>query len=199
MKLENIVDILLPKIIEEDSDDLEEKLFLKEYDILLSKHGEPFKVAIVGKLNQALLANVTLYILRMKITDNLKDNAINLYMYLKSDRGQLELSKLTLASIATKIINKKNLLNLDISTLNENIAQVVEKFHQEQKLYNEIYDAHMKIHNIHRNIDIKNKIKDFGICDMCRITPATHLRMDTWKPFEKGIPMCDECSAKIMF
>ena len=68
---------------------------LKEYDVLLSRHGEVFKVAIVGEITQKLLASETLYILRVKNKDKLQEKAINLYMYLKSDKGQLELAERT--------------------------------------------------------------------------------------------------------
>ncbi len=174
------------------------KNLLKEYDVLLSRNGEVFRVAIVGKITQKLLASETLYILRVKDKDKLQENAINLYMYLKSDKGQLELAERTKKS-TRKIINQKNLLALDLTTSSENIAQRVENFQKEQKQYSDISDALIEIHKIHQTFDDKNLSETLGTCKMCRKVPATHLRIDTNQPFKKGIPMCDKCSSNIMF
>jgi len=221
MRLTDITEILIPKIIKSEEGQevlvisqkdfsssgyttecgkllrIEEmtvsKNLLKEYDVLLSRHGEVFRVAIVGKITQKLLASETIYILRVKDKDKLKENAINLYMYLKSDKGQEEL-----ASIG-KSLNKKDLSDLDILVSATNTFQIVENFHKEQKLYSDISDAWIKIHKIHQTFNDKNSDKTLGTCKMCRKVPATHLRVDRWQPFKKGIPMCDKCSSNIMF
>ena len=171
---------------------------VKEYDVLLSRQGEPFKVAIIGKITQKLLASETLYILRVKNKDKLQEKAINLYMYLKSDKGQLELAERTKKS-TRKIINQKDLLALDLTISSENIAQRVENFQKEQKLHNNILDSWREIHKIHQVLDDKNSVETLGTCKMCRKVSATHLRVDTWQPFKRGIPMCDKCSSNIMF
>ncbi len=172
---------------------------LMEYDILLSKYGEPFEVAIVGKLHKYVVAREGMFILRVKETNNLKETAIALYMYLKSNKGQLELSKLALESVAGRLLNKKNLIELDMSSLDKNITQANENFYTEQELHSEIYEISRKIDELHKLFDEKNKTEDFGICKMCKKEPVTHLRTDTWQPFKRGIPMCDKCSMEIMF
>lgn len=176
---------------------------LKEFDVLLSKHGTPFKVAVVGQLTQHVLANSTLYILRIKTTENIEHMAQNLYMYLKSNKGQDELTKI--AKGLSSSISKKNLLELDIPICNEKSkisdtkTQISENFWREEKLYNDSDEAFIAIHHIQDHFNDKNKIKDLGTCVMCKNAPATQLRLDTWKPYNKELPMCDKCSSNIMF
>ena len=177
----------------------DKEYLLNEFDILLSRYGEPFKVAIVGRIAKPILVSEHLFVLRIKKTENFKEIAIGLYMYLKSDRGQLELSKLVLLSASRKLINKKNLLDLELSNLYENMPKANEHFYKEQELYGEIYETYKKIDEIHKSFDDKNAVEDLGTCKMCKKTPATHLRMDTWQPWKRGIPMCDECSRNILF
>jgi hypothetical protein len=167
----------------------DKEYLLNEFDILLSRYGEPFKVAIVGRIAKPILASEHLFVLRIKKTENFKEIAIALYMYLKSDRGQLELSKLVSPSGLRKLINKKNLLDLELSNLYENMTKANEYFYKEQELYDEI----------HKSFDDKDALEDLGTCKMCKKTPATHLRVDTWQPLKRGIPMCDECSRNILF
>ncbi len=184
--------------IETISDENSMKYRLKPYDILIAKHGTPFKVAVIGEITQDLFALDNLYILRFKNIDNIKENAINLYMYLKSNKVQEELGTISKGT-HTQILSKTDLLGLDISYCHNTRLQMVENFHKEQRLFNDIYEAYIKIHKINQFFDDKEKVLDLGVCKMCKKAQATHLRIDTWKPQEKGIPMCDKCSQNIMF
>jgi len=188
-KIDNIVNTTLQ----------DKKYLLSEFDILLSRYGEPFKVAIVGRIAKPILASEHLFVLRIKKTKNFQELAITLYMYFKSYRGQLELSKLVSPLASRTLINKKNLLDLELSNLYENMTKANEHFYKEQELYGEIYETYKKIDEIHKSFDDKNAVEDLGTCKMCKKTPATHLRMDTWQPWKRGIPMCDECSRNILF
>ena len=230
MKLANIVEIIIPKILRNTasanskkvlvvslkdisksgfttecgkfkniSDEKYLKHALKQYDILIGRHGTPLSIAIIGELNQPLLADNTFYILRLKNSDDLKNSAIALYMYLKSDKAQDKIKNIVSNVTSYQILNKVDLLELDIVDFRDTKPQIVENFYEEQKLYNELYETSIKIHKLQQFFDVKDTSEDLGICRMCRVTPATHLRIDTWKPFEKGIPMCDSCSKNIMF
>ena len=174
------------------------KYALKPYDILLGKNGSPFKVAIIGKINQDLLAKESLYILRFKNDDNIEENTIRLYMYLKSNKAQEELNNLSKGS-NIKQICKADLSTLNIPNLKENSSQIVENFYNEQRIYKDIYESHISLNKLHTYFDDKQELSAFGICKMCSKLPATHLRIDTWQPLKKGIPMCDKCSQNIMF
>lgn len=133
----------------------DEKYFkneLKEYDVLLSRSGDPYRVAIMGELSQHLLAKETLYMLRIKTTENIEHKAQNLYMYLKSTKGQGELKKITIG--VSSSISKNNLLELEIPISNERSqisdtkTQISENFWREQKLYNDSDEAFIAIHHI---------------------------------------------------
>ena len=119
-------------------------------------------------------------------------------MYLKSIRCQNDLESKVTNSISYRSIKKQDLLELNIPNF-DNISQIVESFHTEQKLYNEIYEATVKIHKLRSAFDDKGKTQDLGVCEMCKVNKATHLKVDTWKPFQKGIPLCNKCSNNIMF
>lgn len=173
------------------------KYKLQEHDVLVSKN-TPFRIAIIGELNQPLLSNEHNFILRLKNQDNIKENAIALYMYLKSIRCHNDLESKVSNNVSYQSIKKQDLLELNIPSF-DNISQIVENFHTEQKLYNEIYEATIKIHKLRSAFDDKGKTQDLGVCKMCRVNKATHLRVDTWKPFQKGMPLCDRCSNNIMF
>ena len=181
------------------SDEKYLKCALKQYDILISRYATPSSIAIIGELNQPLLANDTFYILRLKNRDDLKNSAIALYMYLKSDKAQGKIKNIVSNATRYQLLSKVNLLELDIVDFRDKKLQIVENFHNEQKLYNELYETYIKIHKLQQFFDVKDTSEDLGICKMCRVTPATHLRINTWTPFKKGIPMCDSCSKNIMF
>jgi len=149
-------------------------------------------------LNQSLLSNEHNFILRLKNKENIKNNAITLYMYLKSEKAQIYFKAKVSNSASYQRINKQDLEEMDIPTFDDNVSQIVENFNTEQKLYSEIYETTMKIHTLHQAFDDKDT-EDLGHCRMCRVSKATHLRIDTWQPFKKGVPMCDKCSNNIMF
>ena len=118
-------------------------------------------------------------------------------MYLKSDKGQEELSNL----IKTKIrsISKTDLKKIPLPILDNIKSKIVGNFYHEPRLCNDIQEVSIKINKLHQSFDDKEKYLDLGICKMCNSARATHLRVDTWQPLKKGIPMCDICSKHIMF
>lgn len=229
MKLKDLVEIIIPKQIKkieegESVSVLSQKAFassgyttgtseyknisdksylkyaLKQYDIVLSKHGTPFKVAVIGKIDEPLLAMNTLFILRVKDNiENIEQMALYLYMYIKSFKGQEDLANISdIKQKTINSINRRDLLELEIPIF-ENSSQIIENFHKEQKLYNVIYEANVEINKLHQSFDNDDRNNDLGICKMCKINNATHLRVDTWQPFKRGIPMCDKCSSNIIF
>lgn len=175
------------------------KYLLEEYDVLLSSivQDNKIKVGIVGNITQRVFSNQQIYILRIKEKENKKDKAISLYMYLKSEKGQKELLKLVPDIKPKSKINRKSLEDLELVNYSETIdTKVICNFYKEQELIEEV---NIKLSKINTYFNNNNKVEDIGLCKMCEKVNATHLRVDTWKPFEKGIPMCDECSKNIMF
>ena len=225
MKLEDIVDIIIPKKIENQEREGKKVLVisqtnfatssyttecgklksinnlknsLKQFDILIGKYGKPiFKIAIIGEIHEPLYAQTTLYILRQKSIEEIENNSIFLYMYLKSDKGQKELNNLLKTKAGT--ISKTDLKEIPIPMFDKIKSQVVGHFYHEERLCNEIQEVSIRINTLHQVFDDKVKGLDLGMCKMCNSIPATHLRVDTWQPLKRGIPICDICSKHIMF
>lgn len=119
---------------------------LKPYDILVSTKGSTGKIAIVGKIDNIIIASQAVDVVRLK--EKSEKEAIALYMYLKSNSGQTLLNTLssntTMPQITTsnlKTLEVPIFTNKDIDTLNEN-------FYKEIKLHDEIKKIGKKIKSI---------------------------------------------------
>lgn len=183
IKLKEVVDILIPGIIQKSGEG--DKIFiisqvdfanssfttecetltisnnfknvLQPYDILVAKHASTiFKVAIIGEVQNTLAANNELFIIRQKSKEAIKDNSISLYMYLKSDKGQEELSKLSQAA-TIKSISKVVLEEINIPVFADMKPKIVENFYEEHKLYNDIHGISIKINKIHQGFGSSKK------------------------------------------
>ena len=65
------------------------------YDILLSSKGTVGKVALIGEIKELLIASQAIQVIRLNnVSDGKKEDAIVLYMFLKSDIGQAMLKQL---------------------------------------------------------------------------------------------------------
>jgi type I restriction enzyme M protein len=123
---------------------------LESYDILLSTKGIIGKVAIIGDISKDMIASQAIQVIRLK-DENKIEKAIILYMFLKSDLGQMMLSTLksgtAMPQIATSEIKK---LQIPVLT-KEQEKQVILNFNNEIKMYDEIEKINTKIKSIHSN------------------------------------------------
>ncbi len=136
------------KIVEEG---LGNGLLLEAYDILVPIHHRIDNIAIIGNIEQKLLLSPPFTIIRLQRNEiSIEQQAIALYMYLKSEKGQSSLSKLIEPSVRIARISLGDLRNLSVPLYSdEERIQQIEKFYQEIKLYQEIADVKNKIKMIH--------------------------------------------------
>jgi len=121
---------------------------LETYDILLSTKGTIGKIAIMGEINDAMIASQAIEIIRVK-DENKREKAITLYMFLKSNIGQSILSSLV-AGVAMPQIATAEIKALNIPILTqEQEKQTVLNFNNELKMYNEINKIYINIESIH--------------------------------------------------
>ncbi|WP_457746656.1 N-6 DNA methylase [Sulfurimonas sp.] len=120
---------------------------LHAYDVLVSTKGTIGKVAIIGEINEPLLASQASQVIRVKD----KQTAMELYMFFKSDIGQAMLKQLVagtaMPQIATSEIKK---MQIPILSKDEK-KQVLLNFNNEIELYNEIEKINNDIRKIHSN------------------------------------------------
>ena len=197
MKLQDIAEIIMLKEYTKLDNEKSINSQLREYDILLAQNGKPYKVLLVDKIEKIAFVKKRLFVVKLKERSNLIEDAVALYMYLKSNQGQQEISSISHFK-TTPMITKKDLFGLYIPNF-INKQEIVENYQQEQLLHKEINEVVMKVKNINTYFDTKRVTNIFEICKICKKEEATHLRTDTWRPFERGVPMCDKCSSNIMF
>lgn len=122
---------------------------LEPYDVLLSTKGTIGKVAIIGEIEKPMIASQAIQVIRFK--DDKKDNAITLYMFLKSNLGQTILSSLT-SGTAMPQISTVEMKNLGIPKLTEkNKKTLFLNFNNEIEMYNKITLLETNIQQLHNN------------------------------------------------
>ncbi len=120
---------------------------LETNDILLSTKGTIGKVAIVGELDNLLLASQAIEIIRLKD----KNRAIELYMFLKSNIGQALLNQLV-SGTAMPQISTKELRKLKVPYLSlQERGKILNNFKQEQNMFDEIQTIQRKIKKLHKS------------------------------------------------
>ena len=123
---------------------------LEPYDVLLSTKGTIGKVAIVGEISDSMIASQAIQVIKLK-GSNKKENAISLYMFLKSTLGQTMLSTLV-SGVAMPQISTLEIKKLQIPVLSANEKkQLLLNFNNEIKMYNEINKISIDIKQIHNN------------------------------------------------
>ncbi len=123
---------------------------LESYDILLSTKGTIGKVAIVGEISDTMVASQAIQVIKLK-DSNKKENAIFLYMFLKSTVGQTMLSMLV-SGVAMPQISTAEIKQLKIPIVSENKKQqLLLNFNNEIKMYNEINTINTNIKQIHND------------------------------------------------
>ncbi|QKJ24523.1 type I restriction-modification system subunit M/S [Poseidonibacter lekithochrous] len=112
---------------------------LEPFDILLSAKGILGKIAIVGENIDNILASQAIQRIRLKNNMNLKEDAIVLYMYLKSNDGQELLHKLLKQGSAMPQISTNDLKEFIVPVLDKKRkCKIVENFNLEIEKYNQI-------------------------------------------------------------
>jgi len=124
---------------------------LKPYDILISAKGVVGKIAIVGENINYLLASQAIQIVRLEKVNDIKNEAICLYMYLKSDIGQKALMKIVqgtaMPQISTKELKKFEIPYLD----HKKKLKIIDSFNEEIKILKKIQELQNKVSEIHTN------------------------------------------------
>ena len=122
---------------------------LKPYDILISAKGVVGKIAIIGENIDYLLASQAIQIVRLERADEIKSEAICLYMYLKSDIGQKALMKIVQGT-AMPQISTKELKKFEIPYLDHmKKAKIIDSFNEEMEIYKKIQQLQNKVSEIH--------------------------------------------------
>lgn len=95
-----------------------EKYCLKEGDLILSKNGYPYKVAVASvKENQKILANGNLYIIEL---DESKANPYYIKAFLESDSGTAVLKSITVGATIPNIgVDKLKKINIPLPSIEE--------------------------------------------------------------------------------
>lgn len=124
---------------------------LEPYDVLLSTKGTIGGVAIIGEIKEPMVASQAIQVIRIKDTNNKKNKAITLYMFLKSDLGQSILSSLVFGTVMPQI-STDEIKQLNIPILSkEQEFKLIENFELENRLNEEINEINKKIKLIHTN------------------------------------------------
>jgi type I restriction enzyme M protein len=123
---------------------------LQPYDVLVSTKGTIGKIGIVGEINDIFITSQAIQVIRFS-GDNIKDKAIELYMFFKSNLGQSLLKQLV-AGVAMPLISTSEIKQLKIPILSiGEKKQVLLSFNSEIKMYNEINIINKNIKQIHSN------------------------------------------------
>lgn len=124
---------------------------LHPYDILLGVKGSIGKVAIIGDIGEGYwLANQSFQVISMS-SFNEKEDAIYLYMYLKSAVGQQLLASIT-AGAAVPQIPTSALKDLVVPFKERKLKErAIKHFYEEIEIYNEIEVLKDKISNINKH------------------------------------------------
>lgn len=129
---------------------------LQPYDVLLSTKGTIGKVGIIGETTETLIASQAIQVIRLSGED-MKEKAISLYMFFKSELAQTVLSS-RVAGAAMPQISTNEIKNLEIPVLNkQQRKQLVSSFEEEVKLYSQIDTIENKINSIHKNFLGENR------------------------------------------
>ncbi len=124
---------------------------LRSYDILLSTKGTIGKVAIIGEINEPLIASQAIQVIRLQNVLDLKKDAIVLYMFLKSDIGQAMLKQLVVG-VSMPQIATIEVKQLQVPQMPEvEKERIVDNFKKEIKMEKEIEMIKQKISEIHNN------------------------------------------------
>ncbi len=124
---------------------------LQPYDVLVSTKGTIGKVGIIGEINKPMIASQAIQVIRVKGSNDIKDRAVELYMFFKSDIGQGMLKQLV-AGVAMPQIATAEIKQLKIPVLsNSERRHILLNFNNEISLYEEIEEKKIKINKIHSN------------------------------------------------
>lgn len=129
---------------------------LEPYDVLLSTKGTIGKVAIIGEITKNMIASQAILVIKIK-GNNKKENAISLYMFLKSTLGQTMITPLV-SGVAMPQVSTSEIKQLKIPSLSsrEN-EQLLLNFNNETIMYNKINNIIANIQQIHNNFLGENK------------------------------------------
>ncbi len=120
---------------------------LQPNDILLSTKGTIGKVGIVGKSDKPMIASQAMQVIRLH--EEAPVDPIVLYMYLKSNIAQALLKQLV-SGTAMPQISTREIKEFKVPVLPvDEQKRIIENFHEEVKLYNEIEKKKKMIHQIH--------------------------------------------------
>jgi len=123
---------------------------LQPYDVLVSTKGTIGKIGILGEVNDIFITSQAIQVIRFKGED-IKNKAIELYMFFKSNLGQSLLKQLV-AGVTMPLIATSEIKQLKIPILSKiEKEQVLLNFNNEIKLYNEIDKINTNIEQIHNN------------------------------------------------
>lgn len=129
---------------------------LEPYDLLVSTKGTIGKIGIVGETDNTLIASQAIQVIRLS-GENMKERAIALYMFFKSNLGQSILNSLV-AGTAMPQISTNEIKNLKVPDFQKSdIKQLSLNFYDEIELYNKIKDYENKISKLHENFLGENK------------------------------------------
>ncbi|MBW3021817.1 N-6 DNA methylase [Candidatus Woesearchaeota archaeon] len=129
---------------------------LQPYDVLLSTKGTIGKVGIVGEVTKPMIASQAIQVIRIKDVENVKDKAIELCMFFKSDLGQSILSQLV-AGVAMPQIATAEIKQLKVPVLSSNERnRVILNFNHEVEMYNQIKKLQADIAQLHSSFLGKN-------------------------------------------
>jgi type I restriction enzyme M protein len=121
---------------------------LEPYDVLLSTKGTIGKVAIIGEITKPMIASQAIQVIRV-LSDDKKDKAIALYMFLKSDLGQATLSSLV-AGVAMPQIATAEIKELGVPLLSKDEEKkLFLNFNNEIEMYNKITNLEHNIQQLH--------------------------------------------------
>lgn len=121
---------------------------LQPYDVLLSTKGTIGKVAIIGDITKPMIASQAIQVIRIKDKDK-EEKAVSLYMFLKSDLGQIILSSLV-AGVAMPQISTVEIKKLNVPNLNKDEEEkLFLNFNSELEMYNKITNLEQNIKQLH--------------------------------------------------
>ncbi|MDL0088255.1 N-6 DNA methylase [Campylobacter gastrosuis] len=122
---------------------------LKPYDLLLCVRGNIGKVAILGEISDNVFASQATQIIRLNSQN--KDEAIALYMFLKSEIAQSVFRNLQNGTLMPQLLIK-DIKELKVPIFSpEQIEALVRNFNAEISLFNELNELKSKIDLLHKN------------------------------------------------
>lgn len=133
---------------------LQEKRFktykLEPYDVLLSTKGTIGKVAIIGEVNDPMIASQAVQVIRLHCSEK-KEKAIALYMFFKSELGQTILSSIV-SGMAMPQISTLEIKQLEVPSFTKaQNDELLLNFNNEIEMYNKLFLLEQKIQELHQN------------------------------------------------